>query len=88
MAEQQNRRKNHIFQWQFDISVKWLVVIVIMGLVQFGVFLEQFKVLNTNVIELKEALKSGATSAQLLITHDAEQDVRLDEIERRLNHGR
>jgi hypothetical protein len=76
MSEQTNRRKDRFFGFPLDISVKWLVIIVVMGLIQFGVFWEQFRALNDNVVDMKNALSSGATTAQTLIIKDALQDAK------------
>jgi len=76
---------NRIFGFPLDISVKWLVIIIVMGFVQFGVFWEQFRVLNENVAEMKDTLRDGAASIQVLVIKDASQDADIAELKRRMN---
>lgn len=83
-----NRRQNHLFGWSFDLSLKWLVAIIVMGLVQFGVFWEQFKTLNNQVAELNKSFSAATINTQILVIHDATQDAEIAEIKRRLNEGK
>jgi hypothetical protein len=85
MAEQHNRRKNHLFGMTFDISVKWLVLIVFGGLVQFGVFLNQFHGLSESVEQMRVDMRVGSVTVQTLTIKDATQDADIAEIKRRLN---
>jgi hypothetical protein len=82
MAEQHNRRKNHLFGMEFDISVKWLLIIIVMGLVQFGVFWEQFRQVGNDIADIKTALQEGVTTGHALFIKDAQQDGRIVEIEK------
>ena len=80
-----DQRKNHLFGFTFDVSVKWLIVIIVMGLVQFGVFWEQFRQVGSDIAEIKTALKDGVNMTHTLLLNDVQQDSRITEIERRLN---
>lgn len=80
-----NRRQNHLFGWSFDLSLKWLLAIIVMGLVQFGVFWQQFQTLNTQVAELAKSFGAATISTQILIIHDATQDAEIAELKRRMN---
>lgn len=80
-----NRRQNHLFGWSFDLSLKWLIMIIVMGLVQFGVFWEQFRTLNKEVAELNRSFSAATVNTQILIIHDATQDAEIAELKRRMN---
>lgn len=85
MTDHPNRRKNRLFGMELDISVKWLLAIIVGGLIQFGVFWEQFRTLNNSVQEMRSDLHNSSVTAQTLIIKDATQDADIAEIKRRLN---
>ena len=85
MADQQNRRKNRILGFEFDISIKWLIGIIILGLVQFGVFWEQFRQVGGDISDVKQAVKEIINVARIVENKDVQQDTRIYELERRLN---
>jgi hypothetical protein len=70
---------------EMDLSVKWLATIIIMGLVQFGVFWEQFRQVGADISEIKAAMREGLLSVQAANIKDAQQDARLYELERRMS---
>ena len=82
-----NRRRRGFLGFDIDMSIsaRWLLVIVIIGLVQFGTFLAELRAIRTDMIEIKTSSKLLVNIIATISTKDAEQDTRLFEVERRLN---
>jgi hypothetical protein len=82
------RRKTSFFGLEFDISVRWLIAIVVMGLIQFGVFLEKFNVQQEGIMEIKAKLNDSSTrnseAFERVLIKDAIQDSDIQELKRRM----
>jgi hypothetical protein len=82
------RRKTSFFGLEFDISVKWLIAIIVMGLVQFGVFLEKFKAQQEGIMEIKAKLSENSIRSddafERIMIKDAIQDSDIQELKRRM----
>ena len=77
------RRRHRLFGISFSIPLPWILTIIVIGLVQFGIFFERFQ---TFAKKIEEVIAITAdTNRQLTIVneHDKEQDRRLESIERR-----
>ena len=87
MAEQPNRRKTNLFgKLDMDKYITWFITIAAGGLVSSGVLYQKFDELINKVDKFEFRISESLERAQSLYTHDATQDQRLTEIERRLNN--
>ena len=72
-----------------SVSARWLLAIIVLGLVQFGTFLAEIKALRTDVMDVKIAFKEFITTTQHVLVANAVEHAefrsRLLELERRMN---
>lgn len=85
MNDDEERRKGHFFGMSFRIPLPWLLSILVMGLVQLGIFYQEFQNLSVVLKEVQVLLKETSivsiTQQQRLLEHDR----RLDDHEHRIH---
>ena len=90
MAPANERRVSHrqkFFGIDFTFPVPWLITLVVLGLIQFGIFTQEFADFRKEVLEVKNLLKAAVDISNISAQRNLLQDARLDEHERRISRN-
>lgn len=81
MAEHE-RRTHKFFGLSFIIPLPWLLGILAVGLVQFGVFFNQFSEFGRTLTEIKNIISTMNTAVTIHSQQIIEHERRLDKLEK------
>lgn len=84
LEHRNRRRRARLLGVNFEVPLTWLVAVIVLGLMQFGVFWQQFKDFGERLLSVQTDIRGVANAVSMTNQTNAVQDIQLQEMSRRL----